>query len=294
MTPWHGAEAPERGRVRAAGPRTRVVDGLSQVPHSAQGACRGTSLAVKKGRGADSAPDAASRHRPELDAGRRMGIMTTATENKNEAKARTQGTATKPAPTQAEKDAKKAAGQAAKEARAARKAAKAKDTTTKPAPAAAPALSEDQAAAILLAQTKNDEAKAAVAAAKQAKADAAATLKAAREAAKTEREAAKAAKKNLAPVWATQKDEKGNDEQVDRNKAPFEVQCACEGCTEIRFVSLSGLKEVTMCKPHARKARRARRVERLKARAKDNKAIVADAIAQGLFPEAFLTKWGLS
>lgn len=111
---------------------------------------------------------------------------------------------------------------------------------------------------------------------------------------RAEKADAKEAKKNRIPVLVTQLDEHGQTEQVDKNVFQFEVKCTHPGCSEIRFVTLSGLREATMCKPHARKARKARRVERLKNRAQNHKAIVEDAIAQGLFPKAFLTKYGLA
>jgi hypothetical protein len=104
----------------------------------------------------------------------------------------------------------------------------------------------------------------------------------------------KAPKVKPEPVMVAQLDEHGKMEMVDANVFMHEIHCSYPGCTEVRHVTLSGLKEATMCKPHARKERRARRVERLKDKARNNKAIVEDALKQGLFPAAFLKKHGLA
>jgi len=111
---------------------------------------------------------------------------------------------------------------------------------------------------------------------------------------KAAKEAAALAKANKEPDWVTQLDEHGIPEQVDRNVFQFEVKCACPDCTEVRWVTLSGLREVTMCKPHARKTRRNRRVERVKDRSRNHKAIVEEAMELGLFPVEFMAKYGLA
>jgi hypothetical protein len=110
---------------------------------------------------------------------------------------------------------------------------------------------------------------------------------------KAAKEAAVLAKATKEPDRVTQLDEHGNPETVDRNVFRFEVKCSHPGCTESRWVTLSGLREVTMCKPHARKTRRARRLERVKDRNANYKTIVEAAVEQGLFPADFMKKHGL-
>jgi len=110
---------------------------------------------------------------------------------------------------------------------------------------------------------------------------------------KAAKEAEKKAKAEREPDWVTQLDEHGNPETVDRNVFQFEVKCCHPGCTESRWVTLSGLREVTMCKPHARKTRRARRLERVKDRNANYKTVVEAALELGLFPEDFMKKHGL-
>ena len=107
------------------------------------------------------------------------------------------------------------------------------------------------------------------------------------------KKAEKEAKKNRVPDLVEQLDDRGRPEQVDRNVFKFEVKCAHPGCTEIRYVTLSGLREVTMCKPHARKTRRVRRVEKKKGQVKQYKAIVEAALKLGLFPQTFMEDHGL-
>ena len=111
---------------------------------------------------------------------------------------------------------------------------------------------------------------------------------------KAAKEAEKEAKANKEPDWVSQLDEHGNPELVDRNVFKYEVKCSHPGCNEVRWVTLSGLKEVTMCKPHARKTRRARRLERVKDRNRNYKAMVEEAVELGLFPAEFLKKHGLA
>jgi hypothetical protein len=101
----------------------------------------------------------------------------------------------------------------------------------------------------------------------------------------------KKAKVSAEPIWVEQKDEKGNTELKDRNLFPIAITCSCG---EVRYVTASGAREVTQCKPCARKARRARRAGVTKNKTRNLKAIVADAIAQNLFPAAFLKKHGLA
>lgn len=107
------------------------------------------------------------------------------------------------------------------------------------------------------------------------------------EARKAEREA----KKNQEPDPVEQKDEHGNTETVDKNKNPFPL--VCPECGETRWLTLSQTHEVTHCKPCARKLRRKRRIGRIKDQQKNHKAIVAEAIKQGLFPQSFREKWGI-
>jgi hypothetical protein len=96
------------------------------------------------------------------------------------------------------------------------------------------------------------------------------------------------------PDMVSQLDEHGNPELVDRNVFCHEIQCSFPGCTEIRFVTKSGLLEATMCKPHARKTRRQRRLSRVKDAARGYKAAIEEAIKLGLFPKEFMAKHGLS
>lgn len=149
-------------------------------------------------------------------------------------------------------------------------------------------------------QKEAEKAKAEKEAAKKKAADERAKAKAEKEAErakkKEEREKAKAEKeaaKNKPPEWVTQLDEKGNPEQVDKNKYPFEVKCAYPGCEEIRYVNQSGLLLVTMCKPHARKERRKRRMAKVRARTANYKNVVKEALEKGYFPDAFRKKHGL-
>lgn len=182
------------------------------------------------------------------------------------------------------KDPKKAAKQAAEaERRLAEKQGKTGEAapTKTPEQIAAEAQAKAKARAEETARKLEEKAKA-----KKEREEAAAKAKA-------EREAAKEAKANREPDWVTQLDEHGVPEQVDRNVFKYEIVCAHPGCTEHRWVTLSGLRETTMCKPHARKTRRSRRVERLKDRARNHKAIVEEAIELGLFPQEFLEKHGL-
>ena len=110
---------------------------------------------------------------------------------------------------------------------------------------------------------------------------------------KAKKEAQAAAKVVLVPDMVAQLDEHGIVEMIDKNVFKHEVHCSKEGCTEVRYVTTSGLLEVTMCKPHARKERRARRLSRVKARNTNYKAIVEEAIAKGLFPDTFMKQYGL-
>ncbi len=110
---------------------------------------------------------------------------------------------------------------------------------------------------------------------------------------KAKKEATAATKVVLVPDMVAQLDEHSQVEMVDKNVYKHEVHCSKEGCSEIRYVTTSGLLEVTMCKPHARKERRARRMSRVKARNTNYKAIVEEAIKKGFFPEAFCKEYGL-
>lgn len=133
-------------------------------------------------------------------------------------------------------------------------------------------------------QEAREKAKAAMAEAKAASAKA-------REEAKIAREEAKKEKVERVPDMVEQVDEHGNPEMVDKNKFPFEI--ACSVCGRSRWVTKSGLHEVTMCKEHARKERRKRVMKGRKERMKEAKLIVEEAITLGLFPQEFLDKWGL-
>lgn len=95
------------------------------------------------------------------------------------------------------------------------------------------------------------------------------------------------------PAWVTQLDEHGNEETVDMNKFPIPIQCCVDGCDQVRYTTASGALNVTMCKPHARKFRRKRRVLVKRDQAKKYKAIIADALKFGLFPDKFKKKHGL-
>jgi hypothetical protein len=144
-----------------------------------------------------------------------------------------------------------------------------------------------------LAKAKDEKAKAKATAAaakakeKEAKAAEMAKKKEERAKAKAEKDAAKIKD----PEWVEQLDEKGNTELVDKNKFPFEV--ACSVCGSIRYVNQSGLLMVDKCKMHARKERRKRRMEKVRAKMKNYKAIVTDALAAKLFPAPFMKKYNL-
>lgn len=168
-------------------------------------------------------------------------------------------------------------------------AAKASRPAATPAPAPDADLTAKQAA---FAKAK-EAAAAARAEVKRLGDEAKAKAKTAREEAKAAREAVKAAKADAVPDLVEQLDEHGKTELVDRNRFPFEVVCDEPGCTEHRWVTKSGLLEVTKCKPHARKTRRKRVMAGRKGRAKQAMAIVAEAMEMGLFPEAFKAKWSL-
>jgi hypothetical protein len=106
--------------------------------------------------------------------------------------------------------------------------------------------------------------------------------------------ALKVEKATREPDMMSQLDEHGNPELVDRNVFCHEIACTYPGCSEVRFVTKSGMLEATMCKPHARKTRRQRRLNRVKDAAKNYKAAIEEAITLGLFPKAFMDKHGLS
>lgn len=95
------------------------------------------------------------------------------------------------------------------------------------------------------------------------------------------------------PVWVEQLDERGNVEKVDMNKFPIPIACCIDDCDNIRYVNASGALQVTMCKPHARKMRRKRRLVANKAKSKKYGEIIQDALKQGLFPDKFKKKYGL-
>lgn len=145
-----------------------------------------------------------------------------------------------------------------------------------------------------------DKLKAAKADAARAKEEAKAKLKEEKDAiAKKKKEdaatkkAEAAAAKVKEPDMVAQLDDHGQPEMVDKNKFPFEVSCSYPGCSEVRFVSKSGLLNVTMCKPHARKERRKRRVANRAAKAKGYKTIIEAALKQELFPDTFKKKHNL-
>lgn len=112
-------------------------------------------------------------------------------------------------------------------------------------------------------------------------------LAAARKKAKEE----KAAAKKKEPVWVEQLSEKGEPELVDKNKFPFEVVCSV--CGSVRYVTKSGLLLVDKCKLHAKKERRKHRMEKVREKGKKYRAVVKDALEQGLFSDAFKKKHGL-
>lgn len=121
-----------------------------------------------------------------------------------------------------------------------------------------------------------------------------AATKAAKPEAKAPAPEPKKEKKALAPKepdWVSQKNEKGEDELVDKNKFPYEV--VCEDCGSIRYVSKSGLNQVTRCKPCARKARRKAGAKARRSKLNRYKEIVMDGMKEKLFTKAFKQKWGL-
>lgn len=182
--------------------------------------------------------------------------------------------------------AKTAAATTGKVDKAAEKAKAAAAKAAEKAKADALKAKEKEAAAKAKAKAEKEIEKAK---AKAEKEKAAAAKKAEREKAKAEREAAK----HKEPEWVEQLDEKGNTEKVDMNKFPFPVTCAVPGCGQVRYVNQSGLLLVTMCKPHARKERRKRRMAKVRAKAQNAKVIVKDALDQGLFPDKFRKKYGI-
>lgn len=108
-----------------------------------------------------------------------------------------------------------------------------------------------------------------------------------------EKEKAKAEKekaKNLPPVWVEQVNEKGEMEQVDKNKYPFEINCECGN---VRYVNKSGLLQATQCKLCAAKGRRKKASAKRKAKMVKYRDIVKDALAKGLFPDDFKKAYGL-
>lgn len=136
------------------------------------------------------------------------------------------------------------------------------------------------------------KAKAAAEEVKKKKEEEKAAKKVEREKASAERKAAKEAAKNKEPEYVTQLNAKGEEELVDKNKFPFEV--ACVVCGSVRYVTKSGLLLVDKCKLHAKQARRKNRAAKVRNKMKKAKLIVSDALAQGLFPEAFKKKYGLT
>lgn len=118
-----------------------------------------------------------------------------------------------------------------------------------------------------------------------------AARKAEREAKAAERKQEKEAKAAKEPDLVEQENERGETELVDRNKNPHEL--VCPECGKIRWLTLSQTHEVTHCKPCARKLRRKRRIGRVRESHKNHRAIVEEAIKQGLFPQSFRDKWGI-
>ncbi len=133
----------------------------------------------------------------------------------------------------------------------------------------------------------------ATAAKKKLKEEKAAIAAKKKEDAKAAKEAAAAAKVKE-PDWVEQKSEKGKAELTNKNKFPYEVSCAYPDCSEVRFVNRSGLLLTTMCKPHARKERRKRRMATKRAKMGSYKLIIDAALKQGYFPEAFKKKHALT
>lgn len=151
---------------------------------------------------------------------------------------------------------------------------------------------EDLKRKIEEAKAKRDAAKAEL---EQAKAKEKEESKAKREKEASEKKALKEAekeeKKNRVPVMVTQKDEKGNEEQVDSNLFPVVIVCA--DCGEIRYVTKSQAHEVVRCKPCAKQYKRRKTAAKRKERVKGYKEVVEAAMLLNLFPDDFKAKWGL-